>query len=797
MHSELAQNLSDSGLAPQDLNAKQADASVLAACGVPTTVPGFVIPYYDMWGNPIPHYRVRLYQFEPKYKQPKGTRNHIYFPPQFKNTFAKVAQQEHPYVVVTEGEKKAVMCCKAGMPAVALGGVDSWRNKTILLPDETEFDTTTGKSKLIKAKLPDTNQDFPEISTLAEGMRSLIDVCLQYNITMVIVYDTDESSGVKPQVQRAAAQLGYSLRFEGMEITKVRQLVLPQVNGNEKTGLDDFIMHEGSKALGDLITNCLNEHVAFPRHPNPKEHINKQLQRQRLNRKEAQNLSMTVLAELDARGRRMMSESTGDPYYFDEVSRRLMPAQLLHKSGEPLHETTFGTFLYRNFNLSAADSKILTWLATQYTGEDPIEKVQPRRVRAQPPQRQDSIAIQISDSQFAIVTPDEEEPLVIRSNGTENLLFEQDQVNGIDGEELQKAFDQQNSQETIDPWWHRVIKDLNMQGENPDNSRQLATFLFYISPWLYRWRGAQLPIEIIVGEAGSGKSSLMNLRLNILTGRPYLRNMPTDLRDWYTSVLSTGGMHVIDNVHFTNKDLKQRLSDEMCRITTEPHPMIEMRRLYTTNSQMQVPVRVTFGMTAIQQPFHNADLLQRASVFELAALTNPHDGDWVTHQLNRFGGRTQWLAHQLVVLHRFLKAVVYEGYWNPEYQATNRLTHYEQIMTIMAEVLGFDSSWIPDALAQRQKESVSEADWAMEALKEFARQWYTSQGSRVFSVNEIVDWALSNEDHAKNPQFNSARRLSKYIASHAQMIKNATGIEDAGHKDNRKVFRVGTDPEKL
>jgi hypothetical protein len=340
------------------------------------------------------------------------------------------------------------------------------------------------------------------------------------------------------------------------------------------------------------------------------------------------------------------------------------------------------------------------------------------------------------------------------------------------------------------------MQDINVAGDTPEYSRRLATLLFYTSPFLYRWRGTQLPIEIMVGEAGSGKSSLYNLRLSILTGRPYLRNMPTDLRDWFTSVLNAGGMHVIDNVHFTNKDLKQRLSDEMCRITTEPSPMIEMRRLYTTSEQMQVPVGVTFAMTAIQQPFYNADLLQRAAIFELQALNNPHDGDWVSHQLNRFGGRVQWLAHQLVVLHRFLKAVVHEGFWDPEYQASNRLTHYEQTMSIMADVLGFDGSWVPDVLTDKQRANISDADWAMEALKEFAQeQWDTGGG--LFTTQDIVEWAMSNEDHARNPQFKSERQLHKYIKSHQQMIRQATGIAHNNGTGTKTRYRVAANPNKL
>ena len=60
-------------------------------------------------------------------------------------------------------------------------------------------------------------------------------------------------------------------------------------------------------------------------------------------------------------------------------------------------------------------------------------------------------------------------------------------------------------------------------------------------------------------------SSLYSLRLTVLTGRPELQNVPQDLRDWYAAISEAPGMWVGDNVRFTGKDMRQRLSDELAQ----------------------------------------------------------------------------------------------------------------------------------------------------------------------------------------------------------------------------------------
>ncbi|KKL47359.1 hypothetical protein LCGC14_2336330, partial [marine sediment metagenome] len=508
--------------------------------------------------------------------------------------------------------------------------------------------------------------------------------------------------------------------------------------------------------------------------------------------------------ELDSRGQRLTCKGTNTPYYFDSAAKRLMPATLLKQREDPMHETPFGHFLYREFNLSAADTRVLHWLASQFTGELPIQSVDPRRVLTVPDGK-DEVAVQISDGQFALVTPNKKEPLRILDNGSEGLLFEFDQVEPIDGGKLAAEFARQLNKPLV-PWWHDVLGTVHLTESNlwsgqsgeqkSGRSRILATCLFYLSPWLNRWQGTQLPIELMIGEAGSGKSSLYILRQNIITGRPYLRNAPSDLKDWYASIIHSGGINVIDNVQFVNKDLRQRLSDELCRITTEPNPHIEMRRLYTTADQINIPVRVNFAMTAIQQPFFNADLIQRAAIFELEQITKGIDGSWVDHQIERFGGRTKWLAHHLVVLHKFLRAVVHGGAWDHEYQASHRLVNYEQCLLVMGDILGLDVDWIPEVLNSAAQTNLTEADWTMEGLKIFVADIKADRGKTnstkiKVTAADIANWAKDTDEYKDNEMLTQTRRIGRYIQAHKSTVKRITGISIGPLYGNRRQYILG------
>lgn len=790
VEARIREDLDASGLTIEDMRVRVMDNAEKASCHVAHSQIGYVIPYFDIQGRSQPFYRVKVFDSEPKYKQPKESPSYVYFPRGFYEVASKT-----DYIIITEGEKKAALAVKRGYPAVGLGGVDSWRNRNFQIPKEAELNAT---DKTIRAKLPsgtEVKEDF--MSPLALGMQDLIDYAISTGKTLFIIYDTDIKNETSFNVQRAAAALGYELRFRGVPYSKIRQIRLPLEEGDEKMALDDFLMGNKSGALDTLIQASKAKRSAFPRHPNVRDYINKRLQNAKMSRKEMQQVAMTVLCELDANGMRLRSSTELQTYYFDFQTHKLLKATFTDNPNQ-LTDSPFGHFLYRNFGLGAADARLIQWLGTQFTGEDPVEEVNPFRVFARPQVNADKVMLQISDGQYVEVGPSD--PVGksdlpgyhVRNNGENGVLFEAEQVKALDVDKLTAQYRLLAKRDMPECWWADVLSQVRLKDKN--KARMLAAFLFYISPWLYRWRGTQLPIEMTLGEAGSGKSTLQELRLNVITGIPKLRNAPQDMKDWSASVASTGGLHIIDNLQLPDRNMRQRISDEICRVITEPEPTIEMRKYYTNADLISLPVRCVFGITAIKQPFLNSDVLARAIIIELDKsldLVNGrlnYDSQWMATQLQRYGGREAWVAHHLDVLRRFFDLVRQK--WNMKYQARHRLINMEQALVLMANVFGMDGSWIPDYLQGVVNVAVLDSDWAFEGLTNFVAQRRENKAlaQTKFGAQEISNWAMSMEEYEKCEELVNSRRIGRYLTSHKALLASALGLVEAGSQNNRKLY---------
>ena len=811
---QIEYDLKMSGLITDDIRARPIDMTERASCGLAPVVDGYVIPYYNMAGKPLPFFRTKLFDYDIKYKQIKSTGNHVYFPPNFLQC---LKESKKNYIIITEGEKKAACATKLGFPAIAFGGVDSWRNRMLLLPKDTVFGAASYNKKLVGAKLPSATWEMPEINMepVALGFSDLAALLYKNDLHAIIIYDTDESSiltGMKPEVQRAASELGFELRRRGIPLCRIRQLVLPIMEGMSKTGLDDFLvtLDNGPQQLDKLLNDIIAKRSAFPQHPNMQETLNKKLQATKLSRKDVQKLALTLIIDLDSRGVRMFSKAEQQLYYFDETTNRLVKVDMSTSNERGVQNTPFSKLLYKRYGISmASDVRLMKWFATQFAGEDPVSDVRPFRVMARSDTLDDCIRYQLNDGQYAKITGDPKNPIEIMLNGTENVLFESEQVGDIDSKELLKEF-KKRQDEPLTMWWEDILHEVRLKDHG--KIATILSLLYYISPWLLRWRGTQLPVELVIGEAGSGKSTLYELRLNILTGSANLRNAPADFKDWHASIANTGGLHVTDNVQLLDKSLKQRLSDELCRLITEPEPHIEMRKYYTNVDLMRARVDAVFAFTAIAQPFNQSDLLQRAIKIELDKMADKssavdakkiqYDSSWKSTQMERFGGRTAWISHHLYVLHKFLKSVTTN--WKPNYKAKHRLINLEQIMVLMADMFELESTWIPEFLATQTDSSIVEADWMLEGLAVFcdcvrknnnkfsimigankmlAKDWR-------YSAKDIAVWATTQDDYEDCINLTNSRRLGRYLQTHKAMISQAAGLIEDGKHCNKIIYRV-------
>ena len=194
--------------------------------------PAIVIPYIRMDGSQVtyqvgeahvPYVRCRylpvlgksLPKDGRKYDAPRASGSQIHVPQSLTQSILPPGA-----LCIVEGEKKAAALCKAGIPCVAVGGVDNVR-----------------ESKAVQHALhPD----------LAGIIAQFTDVC--------IVFDSDIATN--SNVERAEQRLATLLALQGARVHCVRLPPSSQVDAKGKpvkVGADDFLVANGPELLRDLI----------------------------------------------------------------------------------------------------------------------------------------------------------------------------------------------------------------------------------------------------------------------------------------------------------------------------------------------------------------------------------------------------------------------------------------------------------------------------------------------------------------------------------------------------------------
>lgn len=215
---------------------------------IPYAVGGFKIPYFNLDGTPSGFWRYRYLrevrsQTEiaankrpTRYVQPKNSLNELYLPPLV--DWKSLALAANQPLIITEGELKAAACCAQGHPCIGLGGVWCFRSAKHHKPYLEQFELFDWKGR-----------------------------------TVYICYDSDAATNDK--VVTAENALAISLLKLGA-VPKIARL--PALCPPEKTGLDDFLLTEGSSGLLEVLGAAiewesakelfaLNEEVVYVRDP--------------------------------------------------------------------------------------------------------------------------------------------------------------------------------------------------------------------------------------------------------------------------------------------------------------------------------------------------------------------------------------------------------------------------------------------------------------------------------------------------------------------------------------------------
>lgn len=178
------------------------------------------------WPGSKPFYRLRYLEADtdfsgvsakkiPRYVQEPGTAPVAYFPGN-QDWTGILEDPAHP-LVITEGELKAAKACKEGFPTIGLGGVYNWRSRKLGI------------------------DWLPSLEPV---------VWLRRNV--YVCFDSDYRTN--PMVCVALKELADEFHRKGAFVHLVN---LPNLQGLEKVGLDDFLVHAGPSA-SDMFHQLLS-----------------------------------------------------------------------------------------------------------------------------------------------------------------------------------------------------------------------------------------------------------------------------------------------------------------------------------------------------------------------------------------------------------------------------------------------------------------------------------------------------------------------------------------------------------
>ncbi len=762
----------------------------------------YKIPYWQLDGSPLESYwRIRFVPYlktksgkGQKYSQPKDSSPHLYIPPPSLVPSDVWYDATEP-IIITEGEKKALAAAQHGFNCIAVGGVDSWHSKTLeLTTDDVERLPDKGDGKLrLKLGKPKETETEPAKKGRPKGSKNkkgtkqeanapaglgalegVVDELAEIEWAkrkVLLIFDTDRSRKTREHVLNSLFELACWLEGKDAEVVYVP---LPLGKNDVKIGLDDYLLRVTADEAEEYFND--NNHK-FPPKPDLRAWIYQILHGDRIGQGVQWKAARATVAELDKGGRRLRSPH-GTLHYYDEENHALLDVPFNSGDMRNLHLTEFGGMLQEKAGIGGASASILSKMVDLFTSRPPIRPAEPV-YNTYASSTEDAFYLQVNNQFVIKCTP---EGIELTENGDDDVYFRPTE-HPMDPDLLLS-----NIQSIDHPsnMWLKLLNSLNitpLPNLTPMQTKQLVSAVFYMSPWLKGWRRLMLPLEICIGEPTSGKTTLYNLRKFVYSGDATLDHQPSDVRDWYTNLGSTHGMWICDNLGEVKRELRDRISDELARLITEPAPSAKVRQLYTTSMEVTIPIRCTFAVTSIWNPFYRPDILERSIVFRLNAISPGEiDSDRIYNVMGKPGTREEWVAQHVVAIQLFLQYANDRTLWSDQYRSGNRLTNFEQALRCMLYSLGVDEPDILDiikSLPTITQEQVAEHDPTMEAMRAFALDWFMKEGERLARWEDILNWLRFDpeERYSGLRTLQSTRGISLYCNSYKNDLRLIAGLE--------------------
>jgi hypothetical protein len=317
-------------------------------------------------------------------------------------------------------------------------------------------------------------------------------------------------------------------------------------------------------------------------------------------------------------------------------------------------------------------------------------------------------------------------------------------------------------------------------------------------PFLLAWivhclvrPGLACPIAILTGPAGSAKSSLLQIVVDLLDPKAGLRaGMPTKEDDLVVAA------HQGAVVSFDNASTLAKLSDELCRLATGGG--LRKRTLYTDKDVTAIDVIRPVIIAGIDPTAYQQDLIERLVMIELHRPERRIDDETLAAMVSEARPRLLgWLLD-------FVSAVL------PEYEQIEvtdprmRMVGFAKIGEAVARHLGRDEGWFVGRYGDMLTASADEAaggdcvfDLLVMLIANEDRRFEISSAELLERLHVEIKTGTMIAALADMPT--SARAMSNRVRRIIEPLRHLRGIEISQNSHDRRWRmsppRVATDEE--
>lgn len=732
LHDDHLQDLKKSGLSAASISRLGFKALRPHDIKLPGVETAYSIPYFDMEGRVNGFSRQRLFPprktsdgHTQKYSQPAGSATHLYLPPLIE--WRASSKDPTKPLVFTEGEKKAAKGCQEGLAVVGIAGVWCWRSRvdggeSISIPDLDEF-VWTGRHVEV---VPDSDAWKPEkILNILGGFFAL----------------------------------AKDLQKRGARVCLVR---LPDLN-QPKSGLDDWLCREGvtiedwSKLERvDLDDERFKRLTAWHQ------------QWQRRQDRAAEMATSTLGQQVDA-----IRLAAGKPHEknrdiahlaLDSLSRmgtliRTQDAELMffdhsNKLLEPLKSEDFLAKVCDLLGLNPVEPE------TRFVKEHILLTARRRGERKTVHQFSywdcASKRLYISKNDGTMFVLDGSS-VTESNNGGDGVLFKAHLFTAPIVADL-----------TALPSCFQVVFDgLSLDGDEIQAQHALALLKAWMLSVFFLEALPVRPILVLVGENGSGKTSLARRIGMVLYGGQFqvagFRKDQNGEGDFLAAVTNERFL-VFDNADSNISWLPEHIA----RIATGV--AIHRRRYYTENELVTFIPNCFMAMTSRDTRWNRGDVTQRLLPIKLHAIASTNIPE-STLQQGLLGGRDKIWGAMLQILNTIVARLCGN---QGVFTSHHRLADFDQLGRVIADTLGISNDFIAAManLNQTQQTLLAEGNERFEIVA----RWLRDPANAYLGVASITGEDLFRELRSRYHDerlfpFKNPTALATWIGMNKQLIQ--------------------------